>query len=165
MYKAELAQYLLFSDLRRHVLEGDVSRDYGELEPVADHEHGHVPGSESFLDIFRVPGEAEALVHHGLLVDGAGHKYVNLPFLELCDGPVQCGDGRPGRFRSGLSGLGETVVGKAVDYVHALGLGLGGAVDRVCLHLLDFGNGLAVETEKLGRTVDDRGELVEYPGV
>ena len=121
--------------------------------------------NENILDIFSVSGKAETFVHHGFLVDGTRDKNVYQTCLEFGDGSVQrcycalCG------FGSRLSGLGETVVRQAVDDVYALGLGLGGGVDGVGVHLLDLGDGLSIEAEQFGRAVDHRSELVEYPGV
>ena len=52
----------------------------------------------------------------------------------------------------------RNVVGSAENTVE-------GAVDGIGVQLLHLRNGLAVETEQFGGTVDHRGELLQYPRV
>ena len=163
--EAQLAQNALFGDLRGHVLEGNVARDDGEAQAVADHEHQGIGGAEGVLDVFGVAREAEALERHGLLVDGARDEHVDEARLEVGDGALERLDGAAGRLGRGLAGLGVGAVREAVDDVDALGVRLGGAADGVRVHGLHFGDGLAVEAEELGGAVDDGGELLEDPRV
>ena len=163
--QAQLAQDALFGDLRGDVLEGNVARDDGQAQAVADHEHQRIRGAEGVLDVFGVAREAEAFERHGLLVDGARDEHVHEAGLEVGDGALERQDGAFGGFGRGLAGFGVGALRQAADDVDALGMRLGGAVDGVGVHRLHFGDGLAVEAEELGGAVDDGGELLEDPRV
>ena len=165
VHQAELAEYLLLGDLARHVLERDVSRHHAHLDAAADHQHGDVLYPESILDVLGVSGESEALSCHRLLVDGSGHQHVDVSGLEVLYGLLQAGDCGLCGFRRGLSRFRVGVLREAVDYVHALLVHVPCGADGVGVHLLYFGDGLAVETENLGGAVDDRRELLEYARV
>ena len=159
--EAQLAEDPLLGDLRGDVLEGNVARDNGQAQAVADHEHQGIGGAEGVLDVFGVAREAEALERHGLLVDGTRDEHVHEAGLEVGDGALERLDGAIRGFGRGLAGLGVGAFRQAADDVDALGVRLGGAVDGVGVHGLHLGDGLAVEAEELGGAIDDGSELLQ----
>ena len=60
VHKAELGENLFLTDGCRYVLERDMTCHNTDFEMLADHEHCHIRGSELFLQIFGMTGEAEA---------------------------------------------------------------------------------------------------------
>ena len=117
------------------------------------------------LEILRVTRVAEAFRGHRPFVDGGGHEDVDLSGLEVADGGLEGLDGRFGGVGRGLAGLDEDIVRQAVDDVDAFLAGVAGGADDVGVHRLEVVELLAVETEELGRAVDDGCEGFEDAAV
>ena len=160
-HQAQFAEYLFFGDGSRHLLEGNVASDDAHFQPFADHQHGNVLHPESLLEELRMAGESEAFGDYRLLVDGSCHQHVYLAGLEVAYGPFECGNRGLGGFSGGSARLCVHIVRQASDYVHAPGVSLGCGRNGVGVHLLDFGDGFAVETENLARTVYYGSEHIE----
>ena len=149
VHQAEFAEDFLFGNLGGNVLQRNVAGDNSKLEPVADHQHSHILDSERVLNELGMSGKAETFVGHGLFVDRTGDEDIYLAFFKLANRCLKGLDGTFCRFRSCLSRLGEGAVRETVDYVDAFCVGFGGTADGIGVHLFNFGNCLAVETEEL----------------
>ena len=133
------------------------------LELVRDHEHGHIINPEFFLQVFGMACVAETFFNHCPLVDRGSDKDVDIPVLDVPDSTFERPDGTLCRFGCRLSRLNEGIVRKAIDYVDLARFGIPRALDHVSVHLVKVMDQFAVESENLGRAIDDRSEGFQDP--
>ena len=160
LHQAELAHYLILGDGGGDILERNVPRNDADFQALAYHKHGHVLHAEGLLEELGMAGETEALGHYGFLVDGARHQHVDGAGLEVAHRPFERGDCSFGGIGGGSARFGEHVVGQASHNVDPLLVSFRCRRNGIGVHLLDFGDGFAVEAEYFARPVNHGGEHI-----